>query len=120
MEKIMTPEHVLKTVAPSDTVLEAMELMIDNNFRHVPVVSADKRLFAGCLVRCDPTNAMVNTRHCPALQVDDGNYLGMISIRDAVSCQHRLEHLSETSKCELSLNSIGKSAPFWRERPRSS
>ena len=35
---IMTPEHVLKTVAPTDTVLAAMELMIDNNFRHVPVV----------------------------------------------------------------------------------
>jgi signal-transduction protein with cAMP-binding, CBS, and nucleotidyltransferase domain len=35
---IMTPEHVLKTVAPGDTVLAAMELMIDNNFRHVPVV----------------------------------------------------------------------------------
>lgn len=42
---IMTPEHVLKTVAPSDTVLAAMELMIDNNFRHVPVVSDPALLF---------------------------------------------------------------------------
>ena len=38
VEEIMTPESVLKTVMPEDTVLAAMELMIDNNFRHVPVV----------------------------------------------------------------------------------
>ena len=38
VEEIMTPESVLKTVTPEDTVLAAMELMIDNNFRHVPVV----------------------------------------------------------------------------------
>ena len=38
--EIMTPEGVLKTVTSGDTVLAAMELMIDNNFRHVPVVRA--------------------------------------------------------------------------------
>jgi CBS domain-containing protein len=38
VEEIMTPESVLKTVTPGDTVLAAMELMIENNFRHVPVV----------------------------------------------------------------------------------
>ena len=48
---IMTPEHVLKTVAPSDTVLAAMELMIDNNFRHVPVVS-DPSLLLLLPARC--------------------------------------------------------------------
>ena len=41
VEEIMTPESVLKTVTPGDTVLAAMELMIENNFRHVPVVRAD-------------------------------------------------------------------------------
>ena len=40
VEEIMTPESVLKTVTPGDTVLAAMELMIENNFRHVPVVRA--------------------------------------------------------------------------------
>ena len=44
VEEIMTPESVLKTVTPEDTVLAAMELMIDNNFRHVPVVRSP---FAG-------------------------------------------------------------------------
>lgn len=38
VEEIMTPEGVLRTVTSTDTVLAAMELMIDNNFRHVPVV----------------------------------------------------------------------------------
>ena len=44
VEEIMTPEGVLKTVAPDDTVLAAMELMIDHNFRHVPVVRSRGRL----------------------------------------------------------------------------
>lgn len=39
VSEIMTREAVLKTVTPADTVLAAMEVMIDNNFRHVPVVS---------------------------------------------------------------------------------
>lgn len=39
VSEIMTKEEVLKTVSPADTVLAAMELMIDYNFRHVPVVS---------------------------------------------------------------------------------
>lgn len=40
VSEIMTREEVLKTVTPADTVLAAMELMIDHNFRHVPVVGA--------------------------------------------------------------------------------
>jgi signal-transduction protein with cAMP-binding, CBS, and nucleotidyltransferase domain len=83
---IMTPEHVLKTVAPGDTVLAAMELMIDNNFRHVPVVRGYfpcgvALLWAHALLSC--SGSVVIHTHCP--QVDDGDYLGMVSIRDAVS-----------------------------------
>lgn len=66
--EIMTPEGVLKTVTSGDTVLAAMELMIDNNFRHVPVV-------------------------------DGGNYLGMISIRDAVKTMV-LEHREEVERLQ--------------------
>ena len=36
---IMTPQSKLMTVTPAQSVVEVMELMIDNNFRHVPVVS---------------------------------------------------------------------------------
>jgi CBS domain-containing protein len=66
VSEIMTREEVLKTVSPSDTVLAAMELMIDFNFRHVPVV-------------------------------DNGSYLGMISIRDAVRTMV-VEHREEVDK----------------------
>ena len=38
ISEIMTPESKLMTVSPSQSVIEAMELMNDNNFRHVPVV----------------------------------------------------------------------------------
>lgn len=40
VSEIMTPQSKLMTVSPSQSVVEVMELMIDNNFRHVPVVSA--------------------------------------------------------------------------------
>ena len=52
VEEIMTPESVLKTVMPGDTVLAAMELMIENNFRHVPVVRLP-------LTALDPTRLLV-------------------------------------------------------------
>jgi CBS domain-containing protein len=38
VSEIMTEAAKLRVVGPHDTVVEVMELMIDNNFRHVPVV----------------------------------------------------------------------------------
>lgn len=38
VREIMTPQSKLMTVSPNQSVLEVMSLMIDNNFRHVPVV----------------------------------------------------------------------------------
>lgn len=35
---IMTPQSKLMTVSPQQSVVDVMSLMIDNNFRHVPVV----------------------------------------------------------------------------------
>jgi CBS domain-containing protein len=40
VSKIMTPQSKLLTVTPQQSVVHVMELMIDNNFRHVPVVRA--------------------------------------------------------------------------------
>ena len=37
---IMTPQSKLMTVSPDSSVLEVMALMVNNNFRHVPVVSS--------------------------------------------------------------------------------
>jgi CBS domain len=76
---------VLKTVAPTDTVLAAMELMIDNNFRHVPVVRAPcSALIVMWTLHC-LRRISVTRLSTACLQVDDGDYLGMVSIRDAVS-----------------------------------
>lgn len=35
---IMTPQSKLMTVSPQQSVVDVMKLMIDNTFRHVPVV----------------------------------------------------------------------------------
>ena len=35
---IMTPQSKLMTVTPQQSVVDVMTLMIDNTFRHVPVV----------------------------------------------------------------------------------
>ena len=37
--EIMTPQDKLVTVTPKHSVLDVMTLMVDKNFRHVPVVS---------------------------------------------------------------------------------
>jgi signal-transduction protein with cAMP-binding, CBS, and nucleotidyltransferase domain len=50
---IMTPSEVLLTVTPQHSVLDVMELMVDKNVRHLPVI-------------------------------DEGNMVGMISIKDVV------------------------------------
>ena len=42
VHEIMTPAQKLMTVTPNHSVLEVMEMMNDNNFRHVPVVRACK------------------------------------------------------------------------------
>jgi CBS domain-containing protein len=63
VREIMTPQNKLMTISPNQSVLEVMSMMIDNNFRHVPVVH-------------------------------QGQYLGMISIRDVVNVmvqEHREE-----------------------------
>ena len=39
VSNIMTPQSKLMTVSPQQSVVDVMTLMIDNNFRHVPVVS---------------------------------------------------------------------------------
>jgi CBS domain-containing protein len=39
VQEIMTPAHKLKMLTPEHSVLEAMEIMIHHNVRHVPVVS---------------------------------------------------------------------------------
>jgi signal-transduction protein with cAMP-binding, CBS, and nucleotidyltransferase domain len=39
VSSIMTPANQLRSLTPQHSVLEAMELMVDNNVRHVPVVS---------------------------------------------------------------------------------
>ena len=38
VHEVMTPAARLMTVTPNHSVLEVMEMMNDNNFRHVPVV----------------------------------------------------------------------------------
>jgi len=38
VREVMTPAERLMTVTPNHSVLEVMEMMNDNNFRHVPVV----------------------------------------------------------------------------------
>jgi len=57
IHEIMTKEEVLKTVTPKDTVLAAMELMINHNFRHVPVV--DKGHYLGMISIRDAVRTMV-------------------------------------------------------------
>ena len=37
--EIMTPAQKLRILTPHHTVLEAMEVMVQNNVRHIPVVS---------------------------------------------------------------------------------
>ena len=44
VEEIMTAGSKLITVEPSQTVVEAMELMADNNVRHVPVVEKNSMM----------------------------------------------------------------------------
>lgn len=66
VHEIMTPAQKLMTVTPNHSVLEVMEMMNDNNFRHVPVVN-------------------------------EGQYLGMVSIRDVVSIMVQ-EHREEVGR----------------------
>lgn len=44
VDEIMTAGSKLLTVTPSHTVVETMEIMADNNIRHVPVVHKDEML----------------------------------------------------------------------------
>jgi len=39
---IMTPKDVMLTIDPSNSVMEAMEIMVENQIRHLPVVADDK------------------------------------------------------------------------------
>ncbi len=43
VSQIMTPQSKLMTVSPQQSVVDVMKLMIDNTFRHVPVVSSVSR-----------------------------------------------------------------------------
>ncbi|EFN60181.1 hypothetical protein CHLNCDRAFT_33710 [Chlorella variabilis] len=40
VSEIMTPAHKLQTVTPKHSVLDVMELMVEKNFRHVPVMDS--------------------------------------------------------------------------------
>lgn len=40
VSEIMTPSKSLITVTPKHSVLDVMELMVEKNFRHVPVVDS--------------------------------------------------------------------------------
>ncbi|CAL8462071.1 g1602 [Coccomyxa elongata] len=44
VSQIMTPQSKLMTVSPQQSVVDVMKLMIDNTFRHVPVVHEGKYL----------------------------------------------------------------------------
>ena len=58
-----------------------MALMTANNFRHVPVVRESPAAAAGLLLSA--LKLKQDEQHS-CLQVSEGNYLGMISIRDTV------------------------------------
>lgn len=42
ISEIMTPATNLITVSPQHSVLDVMELMVEKNFRHVPVIEEGK------------------------------------------------------------------------------
>lgn len=42
VSKIMTPQEKLAVLTPQHSVLEAMDLMVKYNVRHVPVVSSSE------------------------------------------------------------------------------
>ena len=50
---IMTPQSKLMTVSPQQSVVDVMTLMIDNNFRHVPVVHFCQSLLHCAGSSCD-------------------------------------------------------------------
>ncbi|CAK0771436.1 hypothetical protein CVIRNUC_003860 [Coccomyxa viridis] len=54
---IMTPQSKLMTVTPQQSVVDVMTLMIDNTFRHVPVV--DKGNYLGMISIRDVVGVMV-------------------------------------------------------------
>lgn len=61
VSEIMTPQSKLMTVSPAQSVVDVMKLMIDNNFRHVPVV----RSSAVCaLIRADLVSWSVFSALC--------------------------------------------------------
>ncbi|KAI7837032.1 hypothetical protein COHA_009109 [Chlorella ohadii] len=65
---IMTPSEVLLTVTPQHSVLDLMEMMVEKNVRHLPVI-------------------------------DEGNMVGMISIKDVVHVMLK-EHREEVQRME--------------------
>lgn len=57
VSEIMTPGKKLVTAEPDDTVVEVMELMVDKNIRHVPVVDAGTMI--GMISMRDVVHTMV-------------------------------------------------------------
>lgn len=57
VKDVMTPAARLMTVTPNHSVLEVMEMMNDNNFRHVPVVNAG--MYLGMVSIRDVVSIMV-------------------------------------------------------------
>jgi CBS domain-containing protein len=55
--EIMTPAQKLATVTPKHSVLDVMELMVEKNFRHVPVM--DKGSMQGMISIRDVVHTML-------------------------------------------------------------
>ena len=44
IHEIMTPKAVMMTIGPNHSVMEAMDLMVENQIRHLPVLEGDRIL----------------------------------------------------------------------------
>eukprot|EP00192_Tetraselmis_astigmatica_P025686 CAMPEP_0117651526 /NCGR_PEP_ID=MMETSP0804-20121206/2141_1 /TAXON_ID=1074897 /ORGANISM="Tetraselmis astigmatica, Strain CCMP880" /LENGTH=122 /DNA_ID=CAMNT_0005457513 /DNA_START=1074 /DNA_END=1442 /DNA_ORIENTATION=- len=42
--EIMTPKAAMMTIGPKNSVMEAMDLMVENQIRHLPVLDGDRIL----------------------------------------------------------------------------
>lgn len=59
ISEIMTPSKSLVTVTPQHSVLDVMELMVEKNFRHVPVVDGDSGTMSGMVSIRDVVHVML-------------------------------------------------------------
>lgn len=69
VQEIMTPAHKLKMLTPEHSVLEAMEIMIHHNVRHVPVM--DKKAMVGILSIKDVVKVLLDDQKAEIHQLKD-------------------------------------------------